>query len=195
MGRVFFTGDTHFGHANIVKPTFGTSRSGFAATIEEHDERLVDNWNAVVQRDDQVFHLGDFQYRCKPGPAAKIFARLNGNKHLIIGNHDDAATLALPWSSRPELIRTVSVDGRRLVLCHYGLRTWQELQRGALHLYGHSHGKLPGTRQSQDVGVDCFAFTPVTLEQVRLALGVNHDLAGVARPGNEGEFESGDDGS
>jgi calcineurin-like phosphoesterase family protein len=53
------------------------------------------------------------------------------------------------------------------VLCHYGLRVWDRSHHGALHLYGHSHGTLPGDSQSLDVGVDGWEFTPVNIEQVR----------------------------
>jgi calcineurin-like phosphoesterase family protein len=34
-------------------------------------------------------------------------------------------------------------------------------------LYGHSHGRLPGTRTSLDVGVDCWSYLPVTLDEIR----------------------------
>jgi hypothetical protein len=42
------------------------------------------------------------------------------------------------------------------------------MHRGDLHLYGHSHGTLPGTAASTDVGVDCFGFRPVTLDEIRV---------------------------
>ncbi|KRP89238.1 hypothetical protein AOQ73_26835 [Bradyrhizobium pachyrhizi] len=34
-------------------------------------------------------------------------------------------------------------------------------RRGAIHVYGHSHGKLPGNGASCDVGVDRWDFRPV----------------------------------
>jgi hypothetical protein len=55
------------------------------------------------------------------------------------------------------------------VLCHYALRTWNGSHRGALRLYGHSHGGLAGDSQSVDVGVDCWDFRPVTLDEIRNA--------------------------
>ena len=56
MPERFFTADTHFGHANILKHE---AASRPFASIEEHDEQLVQNWNAVVGPKDTVWHLGD----------------------------------------------------------------------------------------------------------------------------------------
>jgi calcineurin-like phosphoesterase family protein len=162
--KTHFTADNHFGHANII----ALSARPFA-TVEEMDERMIHNWNAVVEPGDNVWHVGDFAYRCDPKRQRAIFSRLNGSKHLVPGNHDDKDTLSLAWASIGQ-IREITVDGQRLVLCHYGLRTWPGSRRGALHLYGHSHGTLPGNSQCLDVGVDCWDFRPVTLPEIRAVL-------------------------
>jgi calcineurin-like phosphoesterase family protein len=61
----------------------------------------------------------------------------------------------------------ISVDGDRLVLNHYCMRVSPAQRRGAIHLYGHSHGRLRGTSRCLDVGVDCWQFMPVGLHQIR----------------------------
>jgi hypothetical protein len=43
--------------------------------------------------------------------------------------------------------------------------------RGAIPLYRHSHGGLPGAASSLDVEVDCYGFTPVTRGGIRLTEG------------------------
>lgn len=55
-------------------------------------------------------------------------------------------------------------------MCHYAMRTWPGLHRGAIMLFGHSHGKMPGYRNTMDVGVDAVGFSPITMEQVRARL-------------------------
>jgi calcineurin-like phosphoesterase family protein len=84
MSSVWFTADSHFGHRAMAAT--GKGWRPFA-TIEEHDETLIENWNKVVKADDQVWHLGDVGM----GPqnfVLETVKRLNGHKHLIAGNHD-----------------------------------------------------------------------------------------------------------
>jgi calcineurin-like phosphoesterase family protein len=64
------------------------------------------------------------------------------------------------------LLHVTSQEGIPLVLCHYAMRTWNRSHYGAIQLYGHSHGNLPGDSQSCDVGVDCWGFRPVSLEEI-----------------------------
>lgn len=157
---VLFVSDTHFLHQGIIR----AMRRPFAS-IEEHDEALIFAWNAVVRPRDTVYHLGDFAL----GPAeeaAKIFGRLAGRKCLIAGNHDTKSR-RLPWAEQHDGIREISVDHTHIILCHYPMRSWARAFRGSLHLYGHVHARLPGTTQSQDVGVDAWAYRPVTLAEIR----------------------------
>ena len=60
----------------------------------------------------------------------------------------------------------INLDGHTLTLCHYGMRVWNRCHHGALMLYGHSHGSLPGNAQSLDVGADAWDFRPVTLAEI-----------------------------
>lgn len=168
MSQVFFTADHHFGHAGII----GMCDRPFAS-IEQHDRGLVEAWNAVVRPADVLWHLGDFAYRCPPQRAKSIFDQLHGEKHLLMGNHDfKNNTRQLGWASINELTEVV-VDGQAVVMCHYGLRVWRNMRRGSLQIFGHSHGRLPGTSQSQDVGVDCFGYAPATLPQIRSRMAEN----------------------
>jgi calcineurin-like phosphoesterase family protein len=162
--NTFFTADHHFGHENII----GLSSRPFAS-VEEMDAEMITRWNEVVAPGDNVWHLGDFAFRCELRRKRAIFSQLNGSMHLVPGNHDDADTLKLAWASIGQ-ISEITVDGQRLVMCHYGMRTWPGVHRGAIHLYGHSHGSLPGNAQCIDVGVDVWGFRPVTLPAIREVL-------------------------
>jgi Predicted phosphoesterase or phosphohydrolase len=160
-GRLRFTADTHFGHSQQAK------RRGFD-DIDEHDNFLIHRWNAAVRKDDFVFHAGDFAHKCPPDRLERIFSRLNGRKFLILGNHDDQATAALPWAapaSHRFLLQIGSKDKQvQIVIDHYGGRTWYNSHHGVLQLYGHSHGGLPATKQSCDIGVDAWEEkAPITI--------------------------------
>ncbi len=159
---VWFTSDTHFGHANIIE----LSGRPFGS-VGEMDESLVANWNGVVRADDEVWHLGDFAFR-NTVPAAEYLRRLNGRVHLVWGNHDSAQTRALSgWASSGPYAE-IGLEGRRLVLFHYAMRVWNRSHTGSVHLYGHSHGSLAGDSQSCDVGVDHapWAYRPVSLREI-----------------------------
>ena len=160
---VWFTADTHFGHANIIR------HSGRPfALVAEMDAALIANWNAVVRPSDPVWHLGDFAFR-NERPTASYLQRLAGEKHLIHGNHDkeDARVLKGWTSSQP--YAEITIDDTRLVLFHYAMRVWHRVNKGAIHLFGHSHGELAGDRQCCDVGVDnpAWPYRPVSLAEIR----------------------------
>jgi calcineurin-like phosphoesterase family protein len=57
---IWFTADTHFGHANILGLTDRHARWG---SIEEMNRALVANINALVVPTDDLYHLGDFSFK------------------------------------------------------------------------------------------------------------------------------------
>lgn len=157
----YLISDTHFCHSGIIR----LCNRPFS-DVREMDEAMIASWNAVVRTDDTVIHLGDFAHKAEPARLERLFARLRGRKHLIRGNHDNAATQALPWESQRDLAFT-SIDSQNVVLCHYAMRTWPKIRKGALMFYGHSHGRLHGNTQSADIGVDVMGFTPLRLGQIK----------------------------
>lgn len=183
MHRQLFVSDTHFGHAAILAERMSLRRP--FASIQEHDEALIARWNAAVRPDDTVWHLGDFCYRCSEAYARDVFRRLNGRRFLVRGNHEKIGA-RLPWDGPiVDVARVVvqNADGTStgLWLSHYAHVVWPRMHHGDLHLYGHSHGSLPGTATRTDVGVDCFGFRPVTLDEIRVRLAENA-LAGEGSP-------------
>jgi calcineurin-like phosphoesterase family protein len=156
--KTFFTSDTHFGDhrvLNIRPRPFGS--------VSEMNELMIERWNSRVREHDVVWHLGDFASNTKI--AQSILSRLNGRKHLVIGNIDREGIRALGWSS-VQAYMELSLDGVMVVLCHYPFRTWNGVHRGAINLHGHSHGRLKPLRRQFDVGVDENDFSPVLLEDL-----------------------------
>lgn len=168
MQTTWFTSDSHFGHYNIIK----YCNRPFSTT-EEMDEYLIDKWNSVVKKGDIVYHLGDFQitgYSKKHQQlVSKTLKKLNGNKILITGNHDSPAVLSAPEWSKIYRLHHINVNGQRIIMCHYPMRSWQFRSHGSWMLYGHVHGNLPGPdgQYTCDVGVDVWNYTPVSFEQLK----------------------------
>jgi len=170
---IFFTSDTHLQHKNIIQ--YCTRPYPNVPTM---DDKIIENWNKVVKRGDTVYHLGDFAFCCRRDEVEAFIKRLNGQIHLICGNHDkDNVRKAKGFASVRD-IKKITVKykdewGRELyqdiVLCHYAMKVWEKSGHGSWQLYGHSHGTLPDDKHSFqcDVGVDNWNFTPVSFAQIR----------------------------
>ncbi len=157
---ICFTSDTHFGDPRVLR----IDRRPYA-NMAEHDEALIDNWNAVVAPGDEVWHLGDFM-SLKAGSPGALLSRLNGTKHLIIGNNDPAGVVAdAGWASRQHYAELAFGD-QILILCHYPFRTWNKMGKGSINLHGHSHGRLKPVARQFDVGIDARSLRPVTLDKL-----------------------------
>ena len=157
MSNKWFTSDTHFDHANVIRFCNRPYKHK-----DEMNEAMIQNWNSVVDHKDTIYHLGDFAFNKNP---EKFFHRLNGNKILIKGNHDRQPTFRCPWSA-VHAYYELKLDGRFIILCHYAFRAYNKSHHGAYNFFGHSHGSLPCNSQQVDVGVDCWDYTPVSLEQI-----------------------------
>jgi calcineurin-like phosphoesterase family protein len=158
---VVFTSDHHFGDRRAR--TF--YRRPFPS-VAEMDKAMIGRWNGAVQPDDEVWHLGDFAVRQSTERVKFLLRALNGRKHLVAGNNDDnVVTECDEWHS-VQAYAEVTIDGMRLVLCHYPFRTWRDMAKGAINLHGHSHGKLKPIPRQYDVGVDLWHFRPVKLSDI-----------------------------
>jgi calcineurin-like phosphoesterase family protein len=181
MKNIFLISDTHFGHDRI---RIHCNRPWH--TIEEHDEALITNWNNVVKRGDIIYHLGDFAMIPKQDdgtPRMKLYRklrmRLNGKIILIKGNHDQMAEAVYKECfSEVYDLREIKINGEKIVLCHYPLRSWNAAFHGRKHIFGHVHGRLErvDTGVSCDVGVDVpdWNYAPAPIEVVLDKLNIKY---------------------
>ena len=161
---IWFTSDHHFGHKRIIE----LAKRPFIS-VEEMDEHMIVMWNRYIEKNDIVYHLGDFAFT----DHTPYLEQLNGRKRLLKGNHDHSNRVkaAKGWEIiYPPYHEIKEVDGPGIVLCHYAMRVWNKSGHGAIHLYGHSHGNLVGDSQSCDVGVDAWDFMPATLDMIKTRL-------------------------
>lgn len=167
MHNSFFISDTHFGHANIL--TFrredGAPLREFAS-IEEHDETLVERWNAVVRPVDKVYHLGDvvINRRCLP-----ILKRLNGKKRLVRGNHDIFKT-AEYLEHFDEILGYRAFVKEGFICSHIPIHP-ESLARWKVNVHGHTHSNRVTLDGKPDpkylcVSVEHTDYAPVPMERV-----------------------------
>lgn len=170
---IWFTSDTHFGHANVLKfadrPWDDISRMNTA---------FVDAINSRVGMNDTLYILGDFSFRMTAADARDLRRRIVcRDVHLLPGNHDKDWTqreVAGTFKVEPPIL-TIKIDDTKLVLSHYPLADWRGMSHGSWHLHGHIHSQgvdynLANRRQGllrYDVGVDANDYAPVSLKWLR----------------------------
>ena len=137
----YFISDLHFGHSNILSFDNRPFKD-----ITEHDEYIIEKWNETVGIDDDVFILGDISWY-NATKTIEIFKRLNGHKHLIIGNHDkkllkneEVRKLFVEITDYKEL--DIGINNKSIVLSHYPIPCYNNHYYGWYHLYGHVHNSF-----------------------------------------------------
>jgi calcineurin-like phosphoesterase family protein len=166
MRNIFVTADTHFYHKNII-----TKAERPFDSIEEMNEAIISNWNSTVTNNDLIYHLGDFMMGISIKIADESFnkmkelvGRLRGNIRLISGNHDKILTkLCIMKNECPfEIIKPrdfVRTQGKKIRMEHRPINA-------DFLLHGHSHGNMKSRGYIRlDVGVDCWDFAPISLEE------------------------------
>lgn len=79
MNKVFFTGDLHFGHENVI----AFDNRPFAS-VDEMDAELIRRWNNKVGKGDLVYVLGDMIWKTRNDDAPSLIKSLNGQIILIM---------------------------------------------------------------------------------------------------------------
>jgi len=187
--KAWITSDTHFGHKNICRGTsewdlsrISNSTTRDFQTLDEMNQCLIDNINKVVGQDDVLLHLGDWSFGGFDNIRLFRDRIVCQNIHLITGNHDhhivrnrdnirsifssvneDYTQFELTY---PAFHANGELDKVEVILCHYPITSWNKMNDGVVHLFGHVH--LPPDRKimpgrSMDVGVDGNNYKPYKL--------------------------------
>lgn len=178
----YFISDLHLGHDHILS----FDNRPFTS-IEVNDRFIMKQWNDTVNVDDDVYILGDVSYH-NVTKTIDILNQLNGNKHLIIGNHDHKFLKNKQF--RDCFVEVCDYrelylnEKESIVLCHYPIPCFKNHYYGWYHLYGHVHDsfeykmmqhiKLEMTElydmpcKMYNVGcmLDYMNYTPRTLDQI-----------------------------
>lgn len=187
---IWFWSDLHLGQKCLRWPEPLFKKRGFA-TLEEHDETILNNWNAKVGPNDTIFILGDIIFG--EGAFFKLVEFFNKAQfktcYLMFGNHH-AGTKQL-FESLPENIYNVNekadkqvifvpnyleafVNGQPIVMSHYTLASFNGAGKGSWMVAGHSHGSLKNSELGKilyksktiDVGVENFS-SPVSFKDLK----------------------------
>jgi len=170
MANIFFASDHHFHHANILtfKRDDGTALREFDS-VDHMNEHIVNAHNSVVRPGDKTYFLGDVCMDRK-GRGLEILARMNGEKILIKGNHDQCKAEAYLKYFK-DIRGSHQFDG--LIMTHIPIHS-ESLARWGLNVHGHLHYNVVRMPLSQipdrryfNVGMERINYTPISLEEIK----------------------------
>ena len=169
---VYFVGDTHFDHANII--AYG--HRPFSNVIEMN-KVMKDNWSDTVGDNETVYFLGDWTFGRRHRPARYWRDQLTGNIVSILGGHDRGQT-GIEFHEFKEL----HVDGYDFLLIHNPNphdRAQTPEQRHKLEnwhgwiIHGHVHNNaldrypfINGDNKTINVSAEVVGYRPVSLSHL-----------------------------
>jgi len=166
----YFTSDTHFGSQRV---RFYSQRP--FKSVKKMDKALIKKWNKQVNKQDTVYHLGDF------GDYSKV-KKLNGKIILVFGNYEvydmnnkfknfaqfQKYLLSLGFykvineSGSNVVFDNISKDAINLV--HKPI----DCKPNMFNLFGHIHAYSMVKDFGLNVGADCHNYTPISEKTVSL---------------------------
>lgn len=115
----------------------------------EMNEKIIENWNSIVQPEDEIYILGDIVLSDTESGIAAL-KQLKGKIHIIHGNHDSNARIEL-YKECYNVVEVVDakwlkVGKQSFFLSHYPCLTSNHdedkpLNRRIINLCGHVHTK------------------------------------------------------
>lgn len=182
----WFTSDPHWGHAWVA------GLRGFAS-VEDHDAWMLDMYSSTFKKRDTIWWLGDLAMS-SPKYALALTDTMDGDHHLIAGNHDECHSMHRNAHNRTaqylDVFKSVQssarrrIEGQNVLLSHFPYseaanadhtHTPRYIQHrftdlGTSLIHGHTHGTekftttIHNTKQVH-VGLDAWR-RPVSLEEI-----------------------------
>ncbi len=147
------------------------------------DSILIKHWNEKVGVNDDVYILGDLSYKSYHG-IDYYMEKLEGHKHLIIGNHDEYWMQSTKDLGR--YFESVSymdmINNLLITLGHYPMFEWNrnryiksQVNSKSWMIYGHIHNSMDCEAYKVikkklicelNAGVDINNYEPVTFDEL-----------------------------
>lgn len=190
----YYIADLHFGHENCL----ALDNRPFK-TIQDHDAFLIKQWNEKVNIDDDVYVIGDISWH-NVTKTIDLLNNLNGNKHLVVGNHDKKFLKNRDFREQFVEVtnyKEIALDDREkngIVLCHYPIPCFNHHYYGWYHLYGHVHNSFEWKMMEHDkylmselYNVPCHMYNvgamlsymnymPKTLDQIVISSAIQDEI-------------------
>jgi calcineurin-like phosphoesterase family protein len=122
---IWLSSDFHFFHKNVIKMCGRPFQN-----LHEMHETIISNWNDRVKSNENAYILGDVGM-CGYSLLKHLIPRMNGNKILILGNHDKAAhrMLEVGFQEVKENIWIEIGNRQKIFLSHYPFHPMSSFQK------------------------------------------------------------------
>lgn len=144
--RNLYISDLHLFHNNVTKSGKDFDNRPYQ-NIEEMNADILKRWNDSVSNSDHVYICGDLIWKFNNenrDEAMRILNAMNGNLHLVLGNHDKVRSVV--FKKRFEEIvfykRIQDVlNGKQVqvILSHYYMPFYEGHYHDTVLIHGHSH--------------------------------------------------------
>jgi calcineurin-like phosphoesterase family protein len=149
--------------------------------VEEMNQVLLKNWNGVITNEDKVYYLGDISFGRNCHEAKYWWDKLNGDKTLIMGNHDRFNEVKSFKNVRRNLY--LQFEDIKFELIHSPEYMYKkEKDRWVIH--GHHHNNFPELyplinrkNKTINVSVEMINYKPLELQEL-LELITTGDVTG-----------------
>lgn len=165
LSKIFVISDTHFGDGNIIK-----YENRPFETIEEMDNKLIENWNNAVSDKDTIFHLGDFSAYTDKIKIKEIFDKLNGRKILVMGNHDNILSVKEWLKIGFDEVYSYPLIYNEFIVMQHQPPQYINDKTPFFYIYGHVHATeiYPTiSKQSACVCVERWDYSPIDFEEIK----------------------------
>ena len=134
---IFFTGDLHIGGNRRAHDDYGLR------SYAEFAEIFIPRWNTKVKPHDTVYILGDickyYDSRHMRALIIETLNSLNGHK-ILVPSLEDPPYLDLIYHYTNMERKESIIKFENVVLCHYPILKWEDINKGVLHFHAHLHG-------------------------------------------------------
>jgi calcineurin-like phosphoesterase family protein len=188
MSKIYLTSDEHYDHQNIIVFCVRPFND-----VSDMQRGLIERHNAVVSKDDVVYHVGDFSMSEKTVPF--ILPQLNGVHYLVSGNHDKVHPVQKKHEDAVVRYRQYGFAGvynelrnfHGFLVSHmpylgqeegkHGTKysEYRPVDKGSFLLCGHVHQQWKTKDRMFNVGIDVWDYRPVALDTL-ISMRDNHNL-------------------
>lgn len=160
----WFSSDLHFSHKNIIKYTNRPFEN-----VEQMNTSLINNHNNVVKQGDGVVFLGDIAFT-NDYHANTMLDAMNGDKYLVIGNHDLHHKKLKKYNVFAEhLMLILERNDYTILFTHFPIENLPEKdfnQNTLFNCHGHTHNENSCSPRHINISVEQTNYTPINLKEI-----------------------------